>query len=370
MSFNFFSKLKALFLSFLFIFMLIIFGEDKKLVGVVYKQVDTYYYGKVYVLLRKGDVLDVYRSGVKVGRVSIYDIDANKNVLLTVIEGQIMMGDELYGAFERSQDSSTKSSSATSSYSSSSNSYNSSKGSLPYDKLNDALRYYSNVLASRTKVIKFGPNSNTPTKVVIDPMQLLSLYSQYESYKMLSDFSNISGVSSYVSTYFLLNLLNNLWNTYQNVKGPTINNQGVPDSFVQVVFLDYELAKARTLLHGYKEAIYDKNYLENYYRNLVSSTNLDDFFIFEITVFNSYNQPLPLSPFSYKIYLIGEDGRRYRVIKYDASLDSAVPPGGTVSGFVYFAKYDIETNKVVSNKVVRLSIEEIGPIKQEVIEFK
>jgi len=357
---------------FIFLFLIITsFAEDKKLIGVVYKQVESYFYGKVYVMLNKGDLLEVYRSGNKVGRVSVYDIDSNKNVLLVVVDGQINSGDELYVINKdvTSVTNNEKNNEKSDVSSVQANSYNVSSN-LPYDKLNDGLRYYTNVLASKTKVIKFGPNSNAPTKVVIDPMQLFSLYSQYESYRMLSDYSNISGVGSSVSTYFLFNLLGNLWNTYQNIKGPSMNDQKAPDSFIQIVYLDYELAKARTILHGYKEAIYDKNYLDNYYKNLVSSTNLDDFFIFEFTIFNTYNQPLTLSPFSYKAYIIGEDGRRYKVMKYDVSLDSPVPPGGTVNGFVYFPKYDIESNKVISNKRVRLSIEEIGPIKQEVVEFK
>ncbi|MFN4220281.1 MAG: hypothetical protein ACK4GJ_05100, partial [bacterium] len=96
----------------------------------------------------------------------------------------------------------------------------------------------------------------------------------------------------------------------------------------------------------------------------------NDFFIFEVTVFNTYNQPLPLSPFSYKMYLIGQDNKRYRPIKYDVSLDTAVPPGGTVTGFVYFPKYDIQSNTNISSNKIRISIEEIGPIKQEIVEFR
>lgn len=341
------------------------FAQDYNIVGVIYKQVDNYFYGKVYVLLKQGDVLDVYRSNQKVGKVKIEQIDENKNVLLSVVEGQINTGDTLYFVYSQSKaevDVKPKDVNVSN--------VSNVSSSLPYDKLNDGLKYYSQVLAKNTKVIKFGPNSNVPTRVVIDPTQVFLLYNQYENYRLLSEISGVSGVTSAVSNFFLFNLLGNLWNTFQNVKGPQMNNQNVPDSYIQIVYLNDELAKARTILHGYKEAIYDKNYLENYYKNLVSSTNIDDFFIFEITVFNTYNQPLPLSPFAYKIYLIGSDGKRYKAVKYDAGLDTAVPPGGTVTGFVYFAKYDIQSDKNISSNKVKLSIEEIGPIKQEILEFK
>lgn len=338
-------------------------SQDYKLVGVVYKQVENYFYGKVYNLLNKGDILDVYRGNQRVGKVKIEQIDENKNVLLVVIEGEVSSGDSLYSVYNEN-----KAEIQVNNKEQISLSY--ADSSLPYDKLNDGLKYYSQVLAGNTKVIKFGPNSQNPTKVVIDPTQLFLLYGQYENYKMLSNISGISPVASSVSTFYLFNLLTNLWNTYQNVKGPQINTSQVPDSFIQIVLLDEKLAKARTILHGYKEAIYDKNYLENYYRNLVTSTNINDFFIFEVTVFNTYNQPLPLSPFSYKMYLIGQEGKRYRPLKYDASLDTAVPPGGTVSGFVYFAKYDIQSNTNITSNRIKISIEEIGPIKQEIVEFR
>ncbi|MCS6955030.1 MAG: hypothetical protein NZM44_01560, partial [Candidatus Calescibacterium sp.] len=294
--------------------------QEYNLVGVVYKQVENYFYGKVYTLLKKGDILDVYRSNQKVGKVKIEQIDENKNVLLSVVEGQISQGDNLY--FVSITEKAEIQIGNTKEYKE-----QQIKTDLPYEKINDGLKYYSQVLSNNTKIIKFGPNSNRPTKVVLDPTQLFMLYSQYENYRLISEISGVSGVTSAASTFFLFNLLSNLWNTYQNVKGPQMPNNGVPDSFIQIVYLDEKLAKARTILHAHKEAIYDKSYLENYYNNLVSSTNIDDFFIFEITIFNSYNQPLAVSPIAYKVYLIGDDGRRYKAIKYDASLDTTVPPG-------------------------------------------
>ncbi len=339
-----------------------VLAKDYNLAGVIYKQVDNNFYGKVYSILKSGEILDVYRGNQKVGKVKIEYIDENKNVLLSIVEGQVNIGDSLY----------------TLSYSpkaeiqlqnSSQNVINSNYTDLPYDKLNDGLKYYSQVLASNTKVIKFGPNSNKPTKVVVDPTQIFMLYSQYENYRLLSSISSMSGVASTASTFFLFNLLSNLWNTYQNIKGPQINTSNAPDSFIQIVYLNENLAKARTILHGYKEAIYDKNYLQNYYNNLVTSTNINDFHIFEITIFNAYSQPISLSPFSYKLYLLS-DNKRYRMIKYDAPLDTAVPPGGTITGFVYFPKYDIQSNTAITSSKVRISVEEIGPIKQEILEFR
>lgn len=355
-------KIYLITLTYLLIMLLLITTsktEEYKLVGVIYKQVENYYYGKVYTLLKQGDILDAYRSNQKVGKVKIEQIDENKNVLLSVIEGQINVGDNLFFVYTENKAPIEINQFKTE---------ESTKSELPYEKLNDGLKYYSEVLAKNTKVIKFGPNSNTPTRVIVDPSQIFMLYSQYENYKLISDISNISGVTSAASTFYLFNLLSNLWNTYQNIKGPQLNNNSIPDSFIQIVYLDENLAKARTILHGYKEAIYDKNYLENYYKNLVNSTRINDFLIFEVTIFNSYNQPLPLSPFSYKIYLLAD--KRYKVIKYDSSLDTSVAPGATVSGFVYFAKYDIQSDKNISTNKIKLSLEEIGPIKQEIIEFK
>ncbi|MCS7165628.1 MAG: hypothetical protein RMJ51_05085 [Candidatus Calescibacterium sp.] len=355
--------LKSLLITLIFTLIIIIsssLSQEYNLVGVVYKQVDNYFYGKVYVQLKKGDILDVYRSNQKVARVKIEQIDENKNVLLSVVEGQITPGDTLYSVFTPN---------ITEIVVNSQSQPEPSTINLPYDKINDGLKYYTKVLSENTRIIKFGPNSNRPTRVVIDPAQLFMLYSQYENYRLLSEISDISNVASAASTFYLFNLLGNLWNTYQNIKGPQINTN-VPDSFIQVIYLNEKLAAARTILHAYKEAIYDKNYLENYYRNLISSTNITDFHIFEVTVFNAYNQPLALSPFSYKVYLLADNGRRYKAIKYDASLDTAVPPGGTISGFIYFPKYDIQYNQNISSSRVRLSIEEIGPLKQEIVEFK
>ncbi|MEN3014510.1 MAG: hypothetical protein ABDH21_00380 [bacterium] len=343
----------------------IAFSNESKLVGVIYKQVDNHYYGKVYTKLNPGDILEVYRSNQKIGKVKIEQIDENYNVLVSVLEGQISTGDSLF--LINSGSSTTNTTQTNPNYSTSLQQQSSSVG-LPYDRLNDGLRYYSEVLSNNTKIIKFGPNSTRPTKVIIDPLQLTILYTEYEGYRTLSEIAGSSGVMSGISTFYLLNLLGNLWNMYQNIKGPQINNPNVPDSFIQIVLLDEKLAKARTILHGYKEAIYDKNYLENYYRNLVNSTNIDDFYIFEVTIFNAYNQPLPLQPFAYKIYLIGQDNRRYKAIKYDVSLDSTLAPGGKTTGFVYFAKYDIASDKTINR--IRLSIEEIGPIKQEIVDFK
>ncbi|MFN4220011.1 MAG: hypothetical protein ACK4GJ_03710, partial [bacterium] len=259
--------LKLITLIFTFVFIVLFcFAQDYKLVGVVYKQVEKYFYGKVYTLLNKGDILDVYRGNQKVGKVKIEQIDENRNVLLVVMEGQVSSGDSLYFVYNENK--------TEVQVNNKEKPINYPDSNLPYDKLNDGLKYYSQVLVGNTKVIKFGPNSKIPTKVVIDPSQLFLLYSQYENYRSLSEISNLSPVASSASTFYLFNLLTNLWNTYQNVKGPQISSSQVPDSFIQIVLLDEKLAKARTILHGYKEAIYDKNYLENYYRNLVTSTNI------------------------------------------------------------------------------------------------
>ncbi|MFN3478547.1 MAG: hypothetical protein ACK4ZM_04200, partial [bacterium] len=186
-------KLITLTLTFIFI-NLFCFAQDYKLVGVVYKQVENYFYGKVYTLLNKGDILDVYRGNQKVGKVKIEQIDENKNVLLVVMEGQVSSGDSLYFVYNENK--------TEVQVSDKEKPINYPDSNLPYDKISDGLKYYSQVLAGNTKVIKFGPNSQNPTKVVIDPTQIFLLYSQYENYKMISDISSVSSVASSASTFY------------------------------------------------------------------------------------------------------------------------------------------------------------------------
>lgn len=345
------------------------------MVGVIYKKDDNYFYSKLYSNLSKDSVLEVYRSSNKVGKVKIVSLIDNV-ALLAVLEGNAQVGDLLYYELKTSNENINNNINYNNSNKISnkvvytSNFENLQYENLPYDKLNDGLKYYSQVLANKTRVIKFGPNSNSPAKrIIVDPFQILSLYTQYESYKAISSYSNISPVSSSVSNFFLLQLISNLWNTYQNVKGPTLNESNTPSSYVQIVYLDEDLAKARTILHGYKETIYDKSYLSNYYKNLLLSTQLNDFVIFEVTIFNGFNQPINLSPFSYKMYLIGSNGLRYKAIKYDITLDTNLAPGGTANGFVYFPKYDIQTGENLTSSKIKISLEEIGPLKQEIISF-
>lgn len=359
----------------LFFISLMMLTFSFSMVGVIYKKDDNYFYSKLYSNLSKDSVLEVYRSSSKVGKVKIVSLIDNV-ALLAVLEGNVQVGDLLYYELKTSNENITNNiNSNNSNKISNKGGYTSSYENLqyenlPYDKLNDGLKYYSQVLANKTRVIKFGPNSDSPAKrIVIDPFQILSLYNQYESYKAISSYSNISPVSSSISNFFLLQLISNLWNTYQNVKGPTINESNTPSSYVQIVYLDEDLAKARTILHGYKETIYDKSYLSNYYKNLVLSAQLNDFVIFEVTVFNGFNQPLNLSPFSYKIYLIGSNGLRYKAIKYDITLDTNLAPGGTANGFVYFPKYDIQTGENLTSSKIKISLEEVGPLKQEIISF-
>jgi hypothetical protein len=338
------------------------------MVGVIYKKDDNYFYSKLYSNLSKDSVLEVYRSSNKVGKVKIVSLTDNL-ALLTVLEGNIKVGDLLYYDLKTNNENinnninSNNSNKVSNKVFYTSNSENLQYENLPYDKLNDGLKYYSQVLANKTRAIKFGPNSDSPAKrIIVDPFQILSLYNQYESYKAISGYSNISPVTSSVSNFFLLQLISNLWNTYQNVKGPTLNESNTPSSYVQIVYLDEDLAKARTILHGCKETIYDKSYL-------VLSTQLNDFVIFEVTIFNGFNQPINLSPFSYKMYLIGSNGLRYKAIKYDITLDTNLAPGGTASGFVYFPKYDIQTVENLTSSKIKISLEEIGPLKQEIISF-
>ncbi|MCX7871446.1 MAG: hypothetical protein N2485_07780 [bacterium] len=360
----------------IFIVFNILFIFSANMVGVIYKKDENYFYSKLYSILPKDTVLDVYRSSNKVGKVKIVSLVDNV-ALLSVLEGNIQTGDLLYYDFEIKNSTQQENKELNDSNKNNSN-YLMNKAyisgdndeNLPYDKLNDGLKYYSQVLATKTKIVKFGPNSNAPaTKIVLDPFQIFSLYNQYESYKAISSYSNISPVTSSISNFFLLQLISNLWNTYQNVKGPTMNESNIPSSYIQIVYLDEDLAKARTILHGYKETIYDKAYLSNYYKNLVSSTQLNDFAIFEVTIFNGFNQPINLSPFSYKLYLIGSNGLRYKAIKYDITLDTNLSPGGSANGFVYFPKYDIQTGENITKSKIKLSIEEIGPLKQEIVSF-
>ncbi|MGB9638578.1 MAG: hypothetical protein ACP5RD_05620 [bacterium] len=351
---------------------LLIFANN--IVGVIYKKDDNYFYSKLYSNnLNKDTILDVYRSSNKVGKVKIVSLVDNI-ALLSLLEGNIQIGDLLYYDLNTNSNNNKKEDNNNLSNTNKpiyvSNSQNMQYEDLPYSKLNDGLKYYSETLANKTKIIKFGPNSNSPAKrIIIDPFQIFSLYNQYESYKAISSYSNISPVSSSISNFFLLQLISNLWNTFQNAKGPTINDSNIPSSYVQIVYLDEELAKARTILHGYKETIYDKSYLSNYYKNLVLSTQLNDFVIFEVTIFNGFNQPINLSPFSYKMYLIASNGLRYKAIKYDITLDTNLAPGGTANGFVYFPKYDIQTGENLTSSKVKVSLEEIGPLKQEIISF-
>lgn len=365
--------LKIIFFSFILIIFNILFIFGANMVGVVYKKDDNYFYSKLYSNLSKDTILDVYRSSNKVGRVKVVSLVDNV-ALLSVLEGNIQIGDVLY--YELIIDNSNKNKENNKNLINSnkeiylSNNQEMEYQDLPYSKLNDGLKYYSQVLANKTKVIKFGPNYNSPAKrIIVDPFQIFSLYNQYESYKAISSYSNISPVTSSISNFFLLQLISNLWNTFQNVKGPTVNDSNIPSSYIQVVYLDEELAKARAILHGYKETIYDKAYLSNYYKNLVLSTQLNDFIIFEVTVFNGFNQPINLSPFSYKMYLIGSNGLRYKAIKYDITLDTNLAPGGSANGFVYFPKYDIQTGENLTSSKIKISLEEIGPLKQEIISF-
>ena len=342
-----------------------------EIVGVIYKKDENYFYSKLYTTLPKDTVLDVYRSSNKVGKVKIISLLDNV-AILSVLEGSIQIGDLIYynTTDTKSNENSNKNENNKKEVIYKSSSDFNQYENLPYDKLNDGLKYYSQVLSNKTRVIKFGPNPNSQaTKIIIDPFQIFSLYNQYETYKAISSYSNISPVTSSVSNFFLLQLISNLWNTYQNVKGPTMNETSTPSSYVQVVYLDEELAKARTILHGYKETIYDKSYLSNYYKNLVLSSQINDFAIFEVTIFNGFNQPINLSPFSYKMYLIGSNGLRYKAIKYDITLDTNLAPGSTANGFVYFPKYDIQTGENITSSKIKISIEEIGPLKQEIISF-
>jgi len=361
------------FILFFISLMFLVFSSN--IVGVIYKKDDSYFYSKLYSNLPKDSVLEVYRSSNKVGKVKVVSLIDNV-ALLAVLEGNVQVGDLLYYDLKTSNENINNNINSNN-FNKNSNKvvYNSNYENLqyenlPYDKLNDGLKYYSQVLANKTKVIKFGPNSDSPAKrIIIDPFQILSLYNQYESYKAISSYSNISPVSSSISNFFLLQLISNLWNTYQNVKGPTLNESNTPSSYIQIVYLDEDLAKARTILHGYKETIYDKSYLSSYYKNLVLSTQLNDFVIFEVTIFNGFNQSINLAPFSYKMYLIGSNGLRYKAIKYDITLDTNLAPGGTANGFVYFPKYDIQTGQNLTSSKIKVSLEEIGPLKQEIISF-
>ncbi len=258
---------------------------------------------------------------------------------------------------------------------------------IPMDKINDGMNYYSKILADHTVVIKYGGRKK-PHQVKIDFNSLVNLYYSYESYRTYQDSMEMLNNYDYgyLNTMFLLSLLSQAINTFRGNNPSSMTPPGMPqietgpspmevltpqprESYIMVVYLDEDLAMGRTVFHAFKETIYDEAYLKRYYLNLIQRTHIDQMAIFQVEVFNGALAPLRLAPFAYRMYLIGPDGKRYKAIKYDPKLDTEIPPGGKVKGFVYFPKYDMVTGEELTRGEVKISIEEIGPIKQRIIKF-
>lgn len=256
---------------------------------------------------------------------------------------------------------------------------------IPMNKINSGMDYYMKTLADHTVVIKFGGRkSRGGVRVNIDPMTLMNLYYTYSQYKYMSDMSSYWGGLNYpgmdtFNTLMYLGLATQLFQLFsarskmqKSMENMTQSMLGRPanlESYIMVIYLDEHVAMARTIFYAYKETIYDEAYLKRYYRNLIDKTKVDEMAVFKVEIFNGSTVPLPLSPFAYRMYLIGANGRRYKAIKYDPQLDTNVPPRGKVSGFVYFPKYDMVTGERLVKGTVKISIEEIGPIKYKILKF-
>ena len=254
---------------------------------------------------------------------------------------------------------------------------------IPMDKINDGMRYYTSTLASHTVVLKFGGKKpKQVVKVKLDPTTLMDLYFTYSQFQYMNEMSRWQSSWGYstpgmdsMKTFMYLGLLSQLYSLFNPPKvGSSLQEMGlvpkVPESYVMVIYLDEHVAMARTIFHAYKETIYDEPYLKRYYINLLDRTKIRDLAVFKVEIFNGSPVGLPLSPFAYRMYLIGANGRRYKAVKYDPQLDTTVPPRGKVSGFIYFPKYDMVTGERLVRGTVKISIEEIGPIRQKILKFR